>query len=102
MRELLIDPRGPKTRRTALARLGAAIVGASAAAFMATRTAQAGPTPYPCRGLPGCDGGCGSAVTGKCCWYATDSSACRTYYCCDRYDLSPRGCMCRYYVGPFC
>jgi hypothetical protein len=94
--------RAGATRRTVLARLGAAIVGVSAATFMADKAANAAPLPRFCGGSAGCDYGCGSTPVGKCCWYATDNANCKTYQCCDRYDLSPRPCVCRYFVGNFC
>ncbi|WP_433063786.1 hypothetical protein [Dactylosporangium sp. CS-033363] len=89
-------------RRITLARLGAAIVGASAATLMAAKSAEAAPTPRGCYGYPGCDSGCGSTIAGKCCWYWSDDAACRTYACCDRWDLSPSPCICRFYVGHMC
>lgn len=94
---------GGTSRRTALGRLGAAAVGASAAAFIAATAAQAHHPPL-CdpNGFPACTGGCGS-VQGVCCWYVTDSGSCRTYRCCDRPDLQPQPwCTCRHFVGNFC
>jgi hypothetical protein len=90
-------------RRSLLKKVGAVIIGASAATLLQQKKAVAAPTPVGCYGLPGCDSGCGTTVRGDCCWYWTDSHQCRTYRCCDVYGLPPTSpCICRYIVGNFC
>ncbi len=100
----LASTAGALRRRSVLTRLGAVVVGASAMTLLQQKKALAAPTPRGCYGYPGCDGGCGSstAASGGCCWYWTDTSQCRTYRCCDKYNLSPNPCICRYTAGNFC
>ena len=90
-------------RRSVMMKVGAVIVGASAATLLAQKKALAAPTPVGCYGLPGCNSGCGSTVHGSCCWYWTDTHQCRTYRCCDVSGLPPQSpCICRYPVGNYC
>src|SRR3977135_4109180 len=98
MRDIAMTLSGKSSRRVTLARLGAVLVGASASTFIGVKTAAAAPPPRGRYGYQGCDGGCGTVVAGKCCWYWTDDQYCKTYRCCDRWDLSPTPCICRHFV----
>lgn len=95
--------------RSLLDRLGTALVGMAVTSVVTTRLTQKSgeptvmaATPAGCYGYPGCDFGCGGSPVGSCCWYYIDDRLCRAYRCCDRFDLSPRPCICRHFVGNFC
>lgn len=94
------------TRRGVLRRLGAGIVGVSAAGVLADRRAKvAEASPACCRGGICPPGPCRPAIP-ECCWYCQQGNRCTTYRCCDRdcnYDRFARwDCTVAIFVGHAC
>jgi len=95
------------TRGGFLNRIGAAVVGASAANLIATRTKAFAShmPPACCYGMDSCTyAGCNCPdwVGGDCCWVCTtELPDCKTWRCCDRFDLCG-GCICPYLVCNCC
>jgi hypothetical protein len=91
-------PQSDLTRGGMLARLGGAVVGIAAADLITARSKAFAHAPQCCYGLHGCyelGCSCPGQQQGDCCWACTDSYACKTWRCCDRWDLCG-GCICVY------
>jgi hypothetical protein len=97
--DVAVQPAPGISRGGFLARLGATIVGLTAADILATQKAAWANiyccTPYNSCGSYGCT--CPNPGSGGCCWYCSDPNNCNTYQCCDR-TCGGHNCICAFYI----
>lgn len=93
-------------RRGLMARVGAAMVGATMVSLLKTRSAAADcAPPTGCYGRPSCGchgGGCPPGPAGGCCWAYSPPSGCATYVCCDINCADGAPGICRYKICNCC